>query len=368
MLLVDNSPAITGAYKSISSITAALKGEIEFTFCLPKGSAAIEDSKALRKTVTLPFLEIRRHLGVIWYVPILILNSLRLLALIRKSGIDVLHVNDLYNMAGVVIKKIFPRLKVVYHVRLLPSSYSGKLYRIWAALILKYADCVICVSQSVQNNFSASPKVTTISDAIDPAPGPSSRPVRRGDETVDILYLANYAPGKGHDDAIRAFAGALRQNSSLRLLMAGGDLGLKKNQKYLKSLMSLAARENVADKIRFMGFVRDTGSLFGNADIFLNFSRSESFSLTCLEALAHGVPVISTDSGGPAELFESGVSGILVPVGDVKAMTDAIVRVSSDRALRQQLGTRGRLHAQQKFSLRASAEQLRKVYFNVLQE
>ena len=55
----------------------------------------------------------------------------------------------------------------------------------------------------------------------------------------------------------------------------------------------------------------------------LNFSESESFSMTCLESLYYGTPLIATDSGGPAELFKHGESGHLVPNRDVQAMAKA---------------------------------------------
>jgi len=82
----------------------------------------------------------------------------------------------------------------------------------------------------------------------------------------------------------------------------------------------------------------------------LNFSEAESFSLTCLDALYYGVPLIASDCGGPAELFETGKSGILVPNRDVAAMADAIVALAADADLRQRFSKASRIFVRQKFA------------------
>lgn len=366
VLIVDNSPAFTGAYKSISAITTALREDFDFMFCLPSGSSLKETSTKARPTITLPFSEIKKHVGIIFYLPLLISNSLRLLRVIRKNKIDILHINDLYNLVGVLVKMISPKTKVIYHVRLLPSSYAGPLYRSWVFLIKRYADYAVFVSQTVKDKFGACNGFhATISDAIcldDDIPLKSSP---RKDQ-LQLLYLANYTQGKGHEDAIRAFSMALKENINLRLLFAGGDFGLRKNRLYKASLQRLAQHERVADRIVFDGFAERPATLFAGADMFLNFSRSESFSLTCLEALSHGVPVISTDSGGPAELLQSGISGILVPVGDVLAMSKAIVKLSTDHAYRTRLGANGKAYALGNRQLSKSANELKDVYLNLM--
>lgn len=366
VLIVDNSPAFTGAYKSISSVTTALKNDFDFMFCLPTGSYLKETSMKARPTITLPFSEIRRHVGVIFYLPLLISNALRLLRVIRKNKIDILHINDLYNLVGVLVKMISPKTRVVYHVRLLPSSYAGPLYRIWVFLIKRYADYAVCVSQTVKDKFGGYNGFhAIISDAID---HDDVVPLRssREKEQLQLLYLANYTQGKGHEDAIKAFALALKENINLRLWFAGGDFGRRRNRLYKASLQRLAQHEGVADRVVFDGFAERPAALFASADMFLNFSRSESFSLTCLEALSHGVPVISTDSGGPGELLQSGISGILVPVGDVLAMSKAIVMLSTDHAYRARLAVNGKAYALGNRQLSTSANALRGVYLNLL--
>lgn len=364
ILVVDNSPALTGAYKSVSLMTEALRDEFDFFFCLPPGSQLLTASSMKRPTFPLALLEIKKGVSLVLYLPMLFINSVRLILLIRKNAIEILHINDVYNMAGVMVKALFPRIAVTYHVRLMPTSYASTLYRFWLKLIRRYADGVICVSHAVKNAMGRRMKATVIPDSVViERPIALTHPVNR--DTITLLYLANYIRGKGHDYAVRAFAMAVKENPKLKLCMAGGDLGLTKNRRYKEELIQLAKAVQVVDRITFLSFVSDTASLYLSADIFLNFSESESFSLTCLEALSYGVPVIATDSGGPAELFEPGISGMLVPVGDIQAMTAAILKLSGDADMRLQMGFRGRLGVSQSFSIEKSAALLKEFFVSI---
>lgn len=112
-------------------------------------------------------------------------------------------------------------------------------------------------------------------------------------------------------------------------------MGLPKNHRYHAQLMRRADELGVAQAVAFDGPISDIRKAFAQADIALNFSESESFSRTCLEALAAGVPLIATDCGGPAELFEHGKSGYLIPNRDVEVGKNAILLLASDSEMRR---------------------------------
>jgi glycosyltransferase involved in cell wall biosynthesis len=118
----------------------------------------------------------------------------------------------------------------------------------------------------------------------------------------------------------------------------------------------------------FEPFVKDVEQKIKEADIVLNFSESESFSLTCLDALFYGTPLIATDCGGPAELFEHGRSGCLVPNMDVQAMKNAILDLAGDPAKRQLFADQGRSYVRAKFNPRHTFGKLRKTYLSLLTE
>jgi glycosyltransferase involved in cell wall biosynthesis len=258
------------------------------------------------------------------------------------------------------------RLHVVTHVRFLPQSLVQPLARTWRWLAERAADRVVCVSQAVRRYFSA----PTVQVVYDPLPGTERHPVPthppRPDGTIQLLYLSNYIQGKGQDLALQAFETAYRQDSRLRLRFAGGDMGMVKNQEFRQQLEATATQAGLQEVMQFGGFVTDVEAAIKAADIVLNFSESESFSLTCLDALFFGTPLIASDCGGPAELFEHERSGLLVPNRDVPAMSAAIVRLAASAELRQQFVPAGRAYVRQKFAPAHTYESLAVLYRQVL--
>jgi glycosyltransferase involved in cell wall biosynthesis len=88
--------------------------------------------------------------------------------------------------------------------------------------------------------------------------------------------------------------------------------------------------------------------------------------MTTLEALAYFTPAIVTDCGGPAEIIEDGISGKLVPVGNISAMAEAIVELANDPQRRQSFSINGRKQFEEKFNLEKQANKLAAVYNSLL--
>ena len=362
-MIVDNSLALTGAFKSIAEVTSKIDSA-KFYFAIPSKSAMILDlRKREMDVISLNFIEISRSVSAILYFPFLIWNSIRLLRYIKKNCIEIVHVNDMYNMCGVAVKLIRPKTKVVYHVRLMPDSYIRSLYHFFVYLIRKYSDRVISVSEAVKSKLE---KLGLASILIyDSIKISEKHDVKNFTQGVKLLYLANFTKGKGHEYAIRAFSIAKRQVPNLHLVIAGGDLGLGRNKLYKRDLQREVVRLGLTNCIVFRGFIDDTERIIKEADIFLNFSESESFSITCLEAVTYGVPLIVTDCGGPSEIFENEVSGLLVPNKGVEEMAAAIVRLSQNKNLREDFSREGKRYVAAKFGQLKSAEALSSVYISL---
>lgn len=365
ILLIDNSPALTGAFKSVFQVAQALQKHYRFVFVIPVNST---NRKLLEQAgftvISLSFLEIAKNPKVVFYLPILLYNAFKIKAIVKREGIGIVHVNDLYNLTGIMVKWLMPGLKLVYHVRLLPASYAGTLYPFWRQLILRYADRVIAVSEVVAQQFEDE-KTTVIYDTLprsygDSAAGHSPNP------EFTILYLANYIPGKGHRQALEAFARARPDMPPARQVFYGDTWQKKKNERFKQQLLNQAHHLGIADSVVFNDFAEDTAAVISRADLVLNFSESESFSMTTLEALACGTPVIVTDCGGPAEIVENGRSGLLVPVNDIAAMAAAIVRLAKEPTLRKKISRAGLQRVQKKFDPNEQNSRLNTLYKGLL--
>ena len=371
ILIVDNSRAVTGALNAMRHATNPLRPGIAFEYVLPTGSTGRSVLEADGYIVhELPFVEIsRRTADLLWYVPMLLLNGWRLHQLARRRGAALVHLNDFYNLTGYVARFFsLGRLRVLTHVRFLPQTLPQPLARTWRWLAEHAAQQVLCVSKAVRSYFApGNDRVHTVYDPL-PARG-EKLPLYEVSDVINrplrLLYLSNYIRGKGQNLALEAFRLAYIRNPNLRLHFVGGDMGMVKNQEFRCELEATAQAAGLAQVVHFDGFAADTEAAMKAHDIVLNFSEAESFSLTCLDALYYGVPLIASDCGGPAELFEAGKSGLLVPNRDVPAMAEAINALTANRSMRQQFSVASRAFVRQKFSPESTYLQLADCYHNL---
>ena len=165
---------------------------------------------------------------------------------------------------------------------------------------------------------------------------------------------------KGPDRLIDAFAHCLRSRrlpQDFELVIAGPDFGM------LRDLRERAAKLDVVDRVRFPGavFGSEKKSLLNGAATLCQPSRHEGFSLTLLEALAHGVPVVTTPECNFPEVSAADYS-LVVDGDDVEALSSALSSVVADPGLRERMSDAGRLLVMQHYTWRNIAEQSLNVY------
>ncbi len=297
---------------------------------------------------TLPMVEIRKSASVLLkYFPALYANTARLKKIIQKEGIDIVQVNDFYNQLGVALKRSGFKGKLFTYVRFLPSVMPGILRKMWLKAAAKHADKIIAVSDAVLEQLPIMPKTIRIYDPVQLSEVLPLR-VTQSKNTVDILYLSNYIRGKGQDHALEAFALAYRQNNSLRLKFTGGDMGLEKNRLFRRELEDKAKQQGLP--VTFATFNPNIEEEIKAADIVLNCSEAESFSMTCLETAFYGTALIATRCGGPEEIIEDGTTGLLVPVGDIHAIADALLTLANNPAEKEKMAEAGRAYVRTKFA------------------
>lgn len=363
VLLIDNSQQITGAFRSIRSFIKKLNHRINFYYAVQEGCwTSIEDIPANR-LVKFNFLEIRKNLSSIGYLPQLIINTLRASALIRSNSIDVVHVNDLYNMVGVCLKFLHPNIKLIYHVRLRRSSYAQNLYSFWVWALKHCADVIICVSNTVEKDAGFSTeKVIIIYDGI--LESWYNHAISPDHENLHLLflYVANYIPGKGQDHALRAFDIARREIGNIKLKFIGNTGSIPKNLTYFNKLKQFAQNNGLEEVVEFGDFSPNVSDEMASSDVVLNFSESESFSMVCLEALACKKAIIATRSGGPEEIIRDKINGVLLENRDVLAMGKAIVKLASSPKLRKSFSENAHIDFKTKFNINILAENLLRIY------
>jgi L-malate glycosyltransferase len=365
ILVIENSIDVTGALKSILRTAHDLHHELDYCFLIPQGSkgrSAIEKFGFI-KIVQLPMREINRKIfSLALYLPALLINSMKLRKIIREERIDLIHVNDLYNMLPVVLAIAKSGVPYICHVRFLPDRFPKLLFGVWIKLHYKYAAKVVAVSHAVFNQCPPHCKLTVFHNEL-----PISEKYGRGFKRAlpgpfIFLYLSNIMEGKGQDFALEAFAKVAHLLPEWRLRFVGGSMGREKNECFRTNLMRRAESLKILDKIEWQGFTEDVEKEYKQAEIVLNFSESESFSITCLEAQFYGRPVIATDCGGPTEIIQDGRTGIIVRNRHVDDMKNAMIKLATDHTLRNSMGALGKDFVTKKFSFDNTSRKLRNIY------
>ena len=159
-----------------------------------------------------------------------------------------------------------------------------------------------------------------------------------------VLMLGNIRDWKGQDvllDAVARLPDALQ--SRLRVLLAGEASGA--DHAYAERLRAQSERLRKPASVSFLGSRNDVADLLSAADVMVHASTApEPFGLVLVEAMAMGVPVVASDTGGPAEIIDAG-SGLLVPAGDAAQLAATLERLAADQPLCRELSAGGRRRA-----------------------
>jgi L-malate glycosyltransferase len=364
VLVIENSVGVTGALKSVIFIANKLRPSFTFVFLISKKSTVrtFIEAHELAVIAELPMLELSKRMqAVFWYLPQVLLNSWRLRNVIKENKVQIIHNNDLYNLLPVVLKLMGSSIPYVCHVRFLPDKFPKLLYALWVNLHKRFASKIICVSQKVFSSMDASDKYVVIYDAIDIREYMELKETKTKD-FKHFLYLSNYIDGKGQQYALEAFYRIHKDIPDWKLQFVGSDLGLERNRHFKLILQQFAFERQFEDKIEWKEFTEDVQSEYRNADIVLNFSESESFSITCLEALCMGKPLIATDCGGPGEIINHMETGILVANKNVDEMSQAMRQLSDSGELRAKFSANAKKLTPKKFDLNVSAMKLNEIY------
>ncbi len=253
--------------------------------------------------------------------------------------------------------KIFHALTFEYRLGGRPS-----ILRRYLKLIAAGADRVVAVSETMRGilvrNGLPSDRVVTIPNPIPvdalieraAASLPESLAQLVGDHFPLILNAGVLFPTKGQDRLIEALPGVRDAFPEMLCLLAGRageDGGIERTGAYMERLHRRVSVLGLQDHVCFLGDVECLPALMRRADIYVQPSRTESFGRTVAEALCCGTPVVVFDTGALAET--AGPGGMVVPDGDIHAMTDAILALAVDPDRRRATAAAGERHVRERY-------------------
>lgn len=350
ILIIDNSNSFTGAFKCALQTALLLSEKHHFIFVIPSESTnGILLGEKGFTVYQLPMKEMSRSIKSVAQYPFYLSGNLwKLRKIVTKEKIDIVQVNDFYNLLGAGLKMSGTKIKLLTYVRFLPSSLPNVLRNMWTKTAQRYSDKVIAVSDAVLHQLPEKINTIKLYDAAIFEEKINGATASR--EHVVFLYLANFTRGKGQEHALAAFKKLYDTHKNIRLKYVGGFLGLEKNRLFKDELQHEVKQLQLDPVVSFHEFDKNVEQLIKDSNVLLNFSEAESFSMTCLEASYYGIPVIAAKCGGPEEIIVNEQTGILVEKKDIAGMAAAMSRLAEDKNLREQYGAAARNYVREKFS------------------
>lgn len=262
---------------------------------------------------------------------------------------DAVHVHAAQETFGHCLASALHRRRVS-RPRFVMSIYSPQVHalprslgEVMTAISCRSADLIFALSEFSKNDICRAYGVPQSKVAVTYAGVDSSFLVydradaRRDDQPYVLLFCGrlNGTEQKGLDVLIRSLQLVTPHHDVVLHIIGAGPR--------LEEYRSLAETLNVGNHVRFLGFIEheEMPKYYAEADLFVLPSRRESFGLVLAEAMACGLPVVSTTAGAIPEVVEDGVTGILVPSDDPESLADAINSLLGDTGTRKTMGTRG---------------------------
>ncbi|MBJ3783130.1 glycosyltransferase family 4 protein [Devosia sediminis] len=290
---------------------------------------------------------------------------------LKANRIDACHIN--LSTGGSTIRKLCYAFmcraaRVPYVIHLHGGRYPTFLER--APTVLKRlirsfflkADRVIVLGsvwrEFVARELAVPPgRIVVLPNAV---AGPRTLPARR--DGARLLLLGRIGPDKGVPELLEALASPAMQALDWTATIAGDG--------EVETYRQRAAELGLASRVTFPGWVDggEVAALLEDSSIIVLPSHVENLPLSMLEGMGYGLCPVVTPVGAVEDVIRDGVNGLLVPVGDAKALAEGLARVCSDEVLRHRLAGQARTDFLAHYDIRDYRARLEAVYLDVIHE
>jgi len=289
----------------------------------------------------------------------------RLMRLIRQTAPDIVHSHSWGTLCEGYVAARAARIPCFVHGEHGTMDVRPRNVRVqrW---VWRRADRVLAVSERLADRMAQivgfpRNRIHVIVNGADMrrfgsvARGEARKSLGLADDALVVGTIGRLVPVKDHATLLAALA-ALRDRGHAPVMLFVGDGPLR------DALEDRTRALGLRHTVRFLGHRGDTERVLAAMDIFVLSSTSEGLPNTVLEAMASGLPVVSTHVGGVDELVEHGTNGLLVPAANPAALADAIRQLVSDPAQRHAMGIAGRSKALAEFQLERMLDGYERLY------
>lgn len=295
-----------------------------------------------------------------------LVTLLQVHSLIRKFHPNIIHSFSYANRAAVLGGIFYRNSKKIISFRTNPARWVSY----WDKVLFNFADLIIENSQFALMTYLSTSKYPikktsvvrngiSITDFDNMSNECITFPEGAEKEAVVIGYVSTLRPVKRTEDLLEAFAILQKKHSCMQLWIIGD--GEKR-----PSLQEMVVNLKIKDKVIFWGMQTNIPAILKWAKLGVLCSENEGLPNSIVEYMCAGLPVVATDVGGISEVVENNQTGFLVPFGDVKQLSDAILFFLQNPDVSKAYGLAGRKRIEAYFTLEGMVNNMENLYKEIL--
>ena len=301
--------------------------------------------------------------GITWGLPF------RIAEIMKEEQINLVHTHNEAGLLYGVPAALKAQVTNIVHTEhgKEPGYENKKALKLAEKFLLKKVKHVVAVSKDMKDKLVTSSginndTVSVIHNGIDADNfyQPEHREAMRnalGIEHDDFVIgnIARMVPLKNHRFLITVFKELLKDLPNLKLVLVGDGLLSEELKTYSRDI-------GLSDSLLFLGERHDIAQLFSVFDLFVLPSLTEGTSMTIIEAMASGTPVVASKVGGNPEIIENGQKGLLIPLDNILTWANAIKFIIENDIKRKEISKFAKNMVKERFSLRSMVDNYEKVY------
>jgi len=299
------------------------------------------------------------------------INILRIVKIAKSHKVNLIHINTAFVLEGILAARIL-KVPCIVHVRGYFRPEEKHILN-----VVRLISHMICVSKAVANSEYAGrtlhSKRTTIYDPVDLKlfDGNSNKreSIRRHwnlrEEDIAVGIFGRVVQWKGQLEFVRAILNVMKVKKNVRAFIVGDESDGP--VEYFNQIKEIINNSDMKASFILTGYQEDVEAYYFAMDIVVHASiEPEPFGMVVPEGMAAKKPLIAMNAGGPPEVINPGVDGILITPGDIEGMTAAILELANDPIKRQVMGLNGYNKARERFTIQSIASEVESVYKKLL--
>jgi glycosyltransferase involved in cell wall biosynthesis len=313
---------------------------------------------------------LQKSVNFVWFF---LRPSVRYARFLKSKSIDIVHLNNSINTNhDWMLAARMARVRLVSHERGISENLSRS-----SRLLGGSADALVCISSKIRETLLrhglSAEKAVVVHNGIDtqrvrPAQEPERLKSLLGIGTGDpvIGVVGNIKQWKGQETAVRATAILKRTWPGIRLLLVGGA---SEDDPYLAHLNKIIRELSVERNVIFTGFQENPADYINAMDVVVHASiEPEPFGRVNIEAMFLNKPVVSTNIGGPTEIFEDDRNGFLIDPGRPDLLAEKLSLLLSDPELRRRIGMRAHETVMERFTITRTVREIEGIYARLVRQ